>query len=84
MRQVGQRYDVIKDGETKKRKFTYPNVKTDPGGWADCQFFLPESFDLVLMKIGDIYKMGWFQGGSWDGYTYEAGEKVTHWKRVVE
>ena len=77
-------YEIEVDGEIKKRKFSYPSVIMDSNGWADCKDFLPESFDLVKMKIGDTCKMGWFQGSSWDGYKYDNSEEVTHWKRVVD
>lgn len=81
--QVGKEYTKKRDG-IHRPKLTYAKVPNDGNGWVDASQFLPADFDLVTMKIDDAnYKSGWFQGRSWDGYKYEPGEVVTHWKRVA-
>ena len=80
--QVGKDYSNKKEGILIP-KLTYAKVPNDGNGWVDVSEYLPDNYDLVLMKIGDTYKNGWYQGNSWDGYRFNEGEEVTHWKRVV-
>jgi len=80
--QVGKDYSKKKDG-IHIPKLTYAKVPNDGNGWVEAHKYLPANYDLVLMKIGDTYKPGWYQGNSWEGYKYEPGEEVTHWKRTV-
>lgn len=91
MIKVGNRKDYVTKIDKNKKEnkieivYSYKDVNYDINGWADSTKFLPEDFDLVLMKIdGKKTIYGWAIGNSWSGLKYKKGEKVLYWKRKPE
>jgi len=71
----------IKNGEEKKRKLSYRDVKFDPDGWSDAKLFLPADFDLVFIKTKEKTYSGWSTGSKWDGLKHKLDSEVLYWKR---
>lgn len=67
--------------DDKKKKYSHANIKTDIEGWANVSEYLPEDFELVLLRNaeGTTY-FGWYTGAEWDGLRTKM-RKTTHWKR---
>lgn len=59
---------------------TYDDVITDDSGWVDPQYFLPEEFDLVLIKLSTQEKsFGWIENKDWFGKKLLPVGKVISW-----
>lgn len=70
---------------SNKRLLTYKKVPCVKGEWVDANKYLPNDFDLLLLKIKDKPIIsGWCVGKKWDGLKYKRGDIVTHWKRKHE
>lgn len=89
--QVKNSYVTFTQEEQKKRTekgltldvlLTYSRVKKDFDGWVKAEDYLPEDFDLVLLKIDNGIKKGWWAGNKWDGLRYYEGEEVKFWKKT--
>ncbi len=81
-RKVG--LDVVKyekNGEPKKRKFSYQDVQYDEDKWVGAKKFLPADFDLLFMKTKDKTYPGWSVGKKWDGLNVPENLEVLYWKR---
>ena len=75
-----------KDPQSKARErtfWTYGDVHTDIGGWADAKRFLPADCDLCDLKIKgvDKSKPGWHCGHQWDGLNLQPGDVVLYWRK---
>lgn len=82
LRKVGR--DVVKyekNGEPKKRKFSYRDVVYDEDKWVDAKKFLPADFDLMFLKTKDKTYPGWSSGVKWDGLNVPKNLEVLYWKR---
>jgi hypothetical protein len=65
--------------------FTYKDIEYDIDGWADCKRFLPEDFDLVLMRLKREKTInGWISGLAWNGLRLKPDDEVLFWKRRLE
>lgn len=76
--------DVVKyekNGELKKRRLNYQDVKYDADGWVDAKKFLPADFDLLFMKNKKCTYRGWSHGTKWDGLNVPEDIEVLYWKR---
>lgn len=79
---------VLRVGTDYKPKskilFTYFNVKYDADGWANVTEWLPQDYDMCLLKNdkGTI-KIGWRSGFVWDGLTITINDKFIAWKRKL-
>jgi hypothetical protein len=65
--------------------FQYKDVEFDIDGWADCKRFLPDDYDLVLLKLSRGKTIpGWIAGSSWDGLKLKKEDTVLYWKKKEE
>lgn len=79
----GRKYVRTFNGKFVFKKFTYPEVKYDPDGWADAAKYLPDKFDLVKVKIKNGgYKSAWHQGNAWEGYRIKPEDEILYWKKT--
>lgn len=78
--------NVFRNGkEIKERVFAYRDVFFDPDGWADASRFLPEEYDLVLLKYDtERTTCGWLSGTTWEGLRHNPDQQVLYWKRKLE
>lgn len=72
----GQRYPL----------YTYNNVIYDIDGWADVNYYLPNDFDIVMLRVKNIHKPipGWYTGRGWDGLKWNDDYEVLQWKKENE
>jgi hypothetical protein len=65
--------------------YVYKDVAYDIDGWADSEKYLPEDFDLVLMKLARGKTVpGWIGGTTWYGLRFKKDDAVLFWKRNPE
>lgn len=78
--QVGK--TLLKDDKVKAgtRYATYTDIP-DSKGWIDASIYLPQEFDLVLLR-GDDHKIqkGWKSQFSWDGLHMKNPNIIKYWK----
>lgn len=84
---MGLNIKRIQLGE-KPGSITYTTVPKDYDGWVDASLYLPQDYDLILMRVDrKSYKCtfpGWWNGGSFDGAEYRDGDIVKLWKRIID
>ena len=78
--QVGKLKEPTIPG-TSPKKYKYPDLKYNEDGWAKAARYLPEEYDLVLLKYKNRTVPGWRSGNYWDGRMVDANEEVIYWKR---
>jgi len=78
--------DYILDNKNKQRRFTYNDIKYEPGKWADASKYLPADYDLVFIKYPNQIKTksAWCIGRKWDGLNIHPDQNVLYWKKNVE
>lgn len=72
-------------GVKKSPKYSYRDIYFDPGKWADASRFLPEDYDLVLMRLTNGKTItGWSVGLKWEGLRLQPEDNVKYWKRKLD
>jgi hypothetical protein len=78
------RRTLLKSIKTKSgcRYLSYTDV---PSGWVSIEDFLPNDYDLLLVKTksGRIYK-AWLSHNIWDGLKIKQSDTVEFWKNPKE
>lgn len=65
--------------------YTYKDIRFDVDGWANSKKFLPEDFDLVLLRLKRERTIpGWINGMKWEGIRLKKDDLVMFWKRNEE
>jgi hypothetical protein len=65
--------------------YTYKDIKFDIEGWANSKKFLPEDFDLVLLRLKrEKIIPGWIIGMKWTGLRLKKDDEVMFWKKNEE
>lgn len=71
--------------EGKLTYWTYRNIKYDNEGWADGSIYLPDQFDLCILKTEkEKVIKGWHTGQIWDGLNVKILDKIKFWKWFEE
>lgn len=75
----------IRIGKKKddKKNWAYKDAEYDPEGWCDIRKYLPEEYDLCLLKTEVKTRKGWWTGTGWDG-AFIGGETILYWKKFPE
>jgi len=80
--QVGISTYISKTG--CKLPYNYRHVTETEDKWVNPQEWLPIPYDLVILKIGSVEKVGWYTGNHWDGYKIKPEDIVSMWKRKID
>lgn len=71
--------------KTGLRLFSYMDIPNCKEGWISTEDFLPEDFDLVMLKDqNNRISKGWMNGNSWDGSKITKRQVIKFWKRDFE
>jgi hypothetical protein len=66
------------------RGITYSIIPKDVENWVDAGKYIPEDFDLCLLKIKGREKVlpGWASGLKFDGAKINPDDEILFWKKV--
>jgi len=66
-------------------KYGYRDIHFDGDKWADAKKYIPEDYDLVLMRVntGEVIP-GWACGYKFEGLRLKPEHVVKYWKRKLD